>query len=129
MPRQTFFTRLFLVIFGTAAALFALHQIPVFQKHWAVSLGAVALFSAISVGLFFFGEMTALSKNKLAFNGLITGSVLGKIMLSLVGLLIYFKTQKPPDRLFVVPFIAVYIIFTIFETWFLLRLAKTKSIN
>ena len=129
MERSTFFTRLLLVVVLTAAGLFALHQIPVFQKHWMVSVVAVGLFTAISIILFFLGETTALSKNKLAFNGLITISVLGKILCSLSGLLIYFKTKNPPDRLFVVPFIAVYIVFAIFETWFLLQLAKTKSTN
>ena len=129
MSRSTFFTRLLLVILGCGLGLFGLHQVPVFQKHWPVSVGAVALFTAISLGLFFWGEASAVSKNKFAFNGLVTGSVLGKICLSLIGLMIYFKTQNPPDRLFVVPFLAVYVIFTIFETWFLLRLAKTKSIN
>lgn len=129
MTRSLFFSRLLLTILVSGVLLFGLHQIPVFQKHWPVSVGAVGMFTAISVGLFFWGEATAVSKNKLAFNGLITGSVLGKIVFSLVGLMIYFKTQNPADRLFVVPFLLVYVIFTIFETWFLLRLAKTKSIN
>ncbi len=127
MEKKDFFSSLALVTFGTAAALGGLHFLELFRPHWAVSAMSLALFVAISVGLFFAGESAAKSSSKMAFNNLITASVLGKIVLSMVALLIYFKTVKPADRYFVLPFLLVYVVFTAYETWFMLKLAKMKS--
>lgn len=127
MERSTFFSRLFLVSFLNAGLLAGLHfGLPVFQKHWPVSVAALGTFIGICLALFFVGERMATSKNRLAFNNLITFSVIGKIAVSLVVLFIYFKLKQPPDRLFVAPFLLTYIVFTSFETWFMMKLARLK---
>lgn len=126
MEPKEFYRNLSLASLVAIAALGGLHFFSAFQKHWAVSALSLALFIGLSVALFYAGRAAAQSSNRLAFNNLITASVLGKIVASLVALFAYFKTQKPDDRLFVVPFLIVYVIFTAFETDFLLKLAKLK---
>ena len=127
MERSTFFSRLLVVTVLNAALLAGLHfGLPVFQKHWPVSIAALATFVGICLALFFVGERMATSKNRLAFNHLITFSVLGKILVSLVVLFVYFKMKQPTDRLFIVPFLLTYLVFTVFETWFMMKLARLK---
>jgi hypothetical protein len=127
MSTNQFLLKLGITTAISAVLLLGLHQIPAMQQHWPVSVASVILFSVISILLFFMGENSARSSNKFAFNGLVTISVLGKIVFSMVVLLIYFKVWKPDNRLFVVPFLLIYVIYTIFETAFLLKLAQLKS--
>jgi hypothetical protein len=113
---------------GISAVICAgLHQVPAIAPHFWVSISSILTFIIISLGLFFYGKKMARSENKYAFNHLITASVLGKIVISMVILMIYFKGFSPENRLFVVPFLIVYAIFTIFETSFLTKLSKIKS--
>ncbi len=84
----------------------------------------LALFIVICLLLFFFGWRAAHSSQGMAFNGVITASVFGKMVLSLAFLAIYKKTFEPSGTSFVVIFLLTYAVYTFFEVWFMTRLAK-----
>ena len=85
----------------------------------------LSLFVLICLLLFFFGWRAARSSQRMAFNGVITSSVFGKMVVSLAFLAIYKKTYAPAGTSFVVIFLLTYAVYTLFEIWFMTRLAKT----
>lgn len=128
MTIPSFFLRLAIVTAGTAALLALLHYlIPAARAHAELAAGAVTLFVLICIGLFFAGKNAAQSSNKHAFTSLVSASVFGKMVVSVVFLLIYQKMAKPQNEWFVGIFLAAYVIFTAFEVWFMTRLARTSS--
>jgi hypothetical protein len=98
--------------------------LPETRPYWKLSVASVTLFVMVCSGLFFAGRNAATSRNKLAFNNLITVSVFGKMALSVLFLFLYQQMAKPTDNWFVGIFLFCYVVFTVFEVWFMTLLAK-----
>lgn len=125
METKPFFLKLLLLTACTSAVLVALHLlVPAAQAHAGFAVAAVALFVLICVGLFYLGRNAAQSKNKLAFNNVISLSVFGKMLASIGALFIYQKTAQPANEWFVAIFLLTYVVYTVFEVWFMTKLAK-----
>ena len=126
MDSRRFLSQLASVTGGTALALAALYlAVPQAQVHGKFAAGTVLLFVCISIGLFFAGASTAKSSSKMAFNNVISLSVFGKMVVSLAALFIYKSVAKPENTWFVLIFLLVYIVYTVFEVMFMTKLAKS----
>jgi hypothetical protein len=55
------------------------------------------------------------------------GNVMFKIIACFGVVGVYYKLYKPTDKYFLLPFLLVYLIFTIFETYFLLKQSDRKK--
>lgn len=125
MRPTTFFIYLGYTTIAVAALLALLHTfLPATQGYWKFSIATVSLFLLVCIGLFFTGNNAAKSKNKYAFNNLISLSVFGKMALSVLFLYLYQQAESPTDNWFVGIFLFCYVIYTGFEVWFMTRLAQ-----
>lgn len=112
---------------GTAAALsILLLLLPQAQIHKGFALSMLLLFILICIGLFYAGRSAAGSSSKLAFNNIISASVFGKMVLAVAVLFVYQQSVKPENQWFVGIFLLVYVVYTVFEVWFMTQLARTK---
>lgn len=126
MSPKSFFQYLLLVSAGTGAVLALLHFIaPPAQSHWQFSIAATLLFMLVCAGLYYAGKSAAASKNKHAFTNLVSVSVFGKMVLAMAALFIYQQIAAPPNQWFVGIFLWCYVVFTVFEVWFMTKLAKS----
>lgn len=98
-----------------------------FVQYRGVIGWSLALFIPLSIGMFFLGQRAANSENKLLFHNLIIVSIFAKMFLSVFVLLIYKKVFHPETKNFTLPFFLVYFSFTVFETYFMVKLGKIKS--
>lgn len=89
--------------------------------------GSLALFVGISFIMFFAGQTASKSSNKYLFGNVIISFVFLKMLLGLGVILAYKMLLKPETKAFIVPFFVVYFAFTIFETYFMLQLTKSKN--
>lgn len=126
MTTKIFFIRLLGITAGTVAllALFFL-ALPEAQSHWDFALATVLLFMLVCTGLFYAGRSAAGSKSKVAFTNLVSASVFGKMLLAIAVLFLYQQAAQPANQWFVGIFLLVYVVFTVFEVWFMTKLAKT----
>lgn len=125
MDSKQFFTQLAFVTLSTSVVLAILHFIlPPMQTHWKFSIAAIVLFVVVCVGLFYAGQSTSKSRSKLAFNNVISLSVFGKMAVSIGFLFLYRSVANPENQWFVLPFLLVYAVFTVFEIVFMTRLAR-----
>ena len=75
------------------------------------------------------GHRTVDDPNPNLFTGLILGSVLGKLVLSLIFLLIYTKTIQPQGRSFLVLFFGLYVGYTVYEIRAMIQLSRRQHLH
>ena len=88
---------------------------------------SIICFTIFCLFIFYMGLKTVGSTNKYSFNNVVLLSVGVKMMFAVLFLLIYREVVKPQSQYVVVPFLAIYIIYTIFETYFMTKLSNSKS--
>ena len=125
-PRQ-FFLQLLLLSAATALSLHFVNQLPAFQAYAGLSWLSVLFFILLSIAMYYAGRRSALSENKHHFTNTIMGFTMGKMMLSILLILVYLKLAEPVTKLFILPFFGVYLIYTIFETYFMTRLGRMSN--
>jgi len=123
----TFFKELSLVSLFTIVLMSFLHFIPELSSHSTFSWASCLFFIIISILMYLLGYRAAMSTNKNAFTVVIMGFVLFKMVLSVSFIVIFFKSMEPVSHFFLVPFFVVYLIYTIFETYFMTLLAKMNA--
>ena len=102
---------------------------PILKNYTGIAWWSLSLFVAISFLLYFLGTQAAKSTNKLLFNNVIIASVFFKMMAAIVILVIYKKIYHPQSSAFLIPFFIVYLFFSVFETYFMIKLSHQKKEN
>ncbi len=126
MTKGDFFAKLGFLSLGLGLLLFALHQLPALAPYASLSWVSCLFFVFFSILIFIVGYKAAQSSNKHLFTSVILGFVFGKMFLSIILLIIYHQIVQPTSNLFLVPFFIVYLIYTVFETYFMIKLGKMK---
>ena len=127
MSTSTFFKRLAILTAAVVAALALLHSSAAQARpHAPFAAATVGLFFLICVGLFYAGLSAMRSTNRYAFNNLVSVSVFGKMVLAIAFLFVYQRVMQPVNQWFVGIFLLCYIAYTVFEVWFMTRLARSK---
>jgi hypothetical protein len=126
LPR--FVTLLTATSLGVIALNSVFYVLPYTIKNYlGVAWWSLFAFILLSFGLYFLSKQAALSKNKTLFNGIIMASVFFKMFIAVIVLVIYKKVYQPQDKNFLIPFFLTYFLFMIFETYFMIKLAKIKT--
>ena len=125
-PRQ-FYLQLIFVSAGTAVLLFFVNQLPSFHAYAFLSWLSVLFFILLSLLMYYAGRRAARSSNKHQFTNTIMAFTMGKMMICILLILGYLKLAEPATKLFVLPFFGVYLIYTIFETYFMTRLGRMDA--
>jgi hypothetical protein len=125
--------RSFLTLLAATTALVLLLNLVLrqffgtFVQYSGVTAWSLALFIPLSIGMYFLGQLAANSENKFLFHNLIIVTIFAKMFLSVFVLLIYKKVFHPETKNFTLPFFLVYFFFTIFETYFMVKLGQKKA--
>ncbi len=85
---------------------------------------AIAIFALISLGIYFLSIKATQSSNKNQFLNVVIMNIFIKLIVSFIAIIAFVQMNAPTDKLYVLPFMVVYLIFTIFETYFLMKTAK-----
>lgn len=127
MNKRIFFTQLVAISGVAMVALYFLHQQPGFQLFSKFSSLSLALFIAISIVMYLTGQPAALSTNKNLFSRVVLLFIFIK-MLFAVGLVAgYHHFVQPLNRRALLPFFLIYLVFTVFETYFMAKLGRMES--
>lgn len=124
MAHRKFILQLLLVTAFSGLVLFGLHQIDRLQPYGLLSLLSIGMFVLLSIIMYVRGRKSAHSDNKNEFTNTVMGFTMGKMFLSIVIIYGYLKVFEPGDKLFIVPFFTVYLIYTAFEIYFMMKLGR-----
>jgi hypothetical protein len=127
MKASRFWSLLAIITVLTGLAVAGIHSIPEIKPYAAISWLMLILMSAITIGLYYLGISAVQHKNPYTFIRLVVVSIMAKILLILILIISYIKLYSPENRFFVLPFIGIYLVFSIYETIVLYRIASTKS--
>jgi hypothetical protein len=127
MNNRRFYFQLALTVFLSAICLIWLSMMP--QVHAYIDLGIITLilFIILSVGIFILGKRRIQDPVRTRFISLTIANMMLKMVFSIGLVLVYYKLKNPEVSLFILPFLTIYIIFTIFETRFLLIMVNDKK--
>ncbi len=126
MSRSAFFLQLSVLTLLAALALTLIQRYPDFAAHKLFSWCCLGLYVLLSVLMFYAAHAAARSENKNDFTTVAMGFSGGKIFLSAILILIYAELTAPSSKLFVLPFFGIYLLYTIFEVYFMMRLGRMK---
>lgn len=84
-------------------------------------------FALLTGGILWAAHRVVHQANVNLFTALILGSVMGKLILSLIFLFIYSRTLLPDGRSFLVLFFTLYLGYTVYEVRALVKLSKTTA--
>lgn len=126
MSKSQFFKSLITITFSLAIIIFLLAIIPLFQGHQIFSWVCLGFFLFFTIGVYFLANKAAHSPNLNDLTSVIVGVIFLKMVFIIIIVLIYKKTMNPDSPWFLVPFFLIYLVFTIFEVYFMTKLAKTK---
>lgn len=122
MSVRQFAVQLSLVTLFIGVLLWFLSSFSVFYEHQHLSWLSLLLFFFISIVMYFSGRWGIRNDNKNLFIGLVYAYMGGKMLLSILLIVLYYFYVEPSTKLFILPFFVVYFVFTIFESYFLVKL-------
>ena len=121
------FFQLLLITLGILAVIMYLLSLNAkINAYLDIAYYAIPSFALLSVIIFFLTEFLDRQPNKGILLNLVIVNVMFKFLIAVGVVAIYYHLRNPADGIFVLPFIIVYVIFTIFETYFMSLQAKSK---
>lgn len=128
MTHPVFVKYLLLVTAGAILTLAAADFVfPVLAVHRVFAAVTLVFFVLLCLALYLLADMALRSQNKYAFTNLISASVFVKMVASLFFLLAWRKIHSPVNQAYVGIFLWCYLIYTLFEVWFMTRMARTQK--
>jgi hypothetical protein len=101
---------------------------PVNAYHMFFGISLV-LWVLLGLAILYAGLWIAGDSNPNTFSQLVLVSVFLKLLLG-IGMVVVYKMQwDPPDNYFVIPFLQVYLIFAVYETYALMKIGRDEVIR
>jgi hypothetical protein len=124
MEKKTFFISLAILTLSLVLVSLILNGKGEIGKFTDFSLMCIGAFVSLSIGIYYLGVQAINSANKYSFNNLVVINMILKMIVSVLIILIYKQINEVESRGFIIPFLVIYLSYTIFETYFLTKLAK-----
>ena len=126
MSNRQFFFQLGSLTLITAFGISLLGFFPALRSHIPLASISLVFFTLLSIVMYWTAIRMVRSKNKNDFTSIVLFFITTKMLLSVVLVLLYFRLAQPTERYFVLSFLIVYLIYTIFETHFMMKIGKMK---
>lgn len=126
MKPGRFYTSLAITCIITVLSLTLLTSLPDYNKLLDFGLITASVFAFTCIPVYYLFSKLAVVPRKTIFVSATIGNMFFRILLSSIILILYYVSFNPSEGHFVVPFLLVYVIFTIFETHILIKIADQK---
>lgn len=127
MTAKAFYLQLALVTLIAAATAYGINTFPQFADVQPIAWISLAIFVLLSVVMYYAGRRAAFSDNKHDFTNVSLGVTIGKIFIAILFILGYNQLMQPDSRFFIIPFFLMYLIYTIFETYIMMKLGRLNT--
>ena len=126
MSKSKFFQLLLLTIGILAVILYFMSMNEKIYEYIDIAYYSIPAFTILSMAIYFLTEHLEKQDNKGMLINLVIINVMFKFLIAIGIVMMYHKLRDPKDGIFVIPFIIIYVVFTIFETYFMSVQAKSK---
>jgi hypothetical protein len=121
-----FLIQLIVLMIVLFISMYIIHAFTSLTGYFDLSIFSICMFGGMSVVLYFLLRRSLSLPNKQTFISLTLANMLFRMAGSVFLLWLYKKFYEPVDNKFIYVFLLIYIIFTIFETYFMIRLSDQK---
>lgn len=111
---------------AVAGAVLAHYLLPIAYA-LPFTVMTIVFYILFCLGLFFLGKRTAGAENKMLFTNVFMGVTMVKMFASGGMIAAYALLATPENKLFVVPFFVSYLLYTLLEIIFLMKLARVTA--
>ena len=126
--KNNYFWKYFVFIsLSIVVFLAVIYQFEVFRHDILLSIVGFIFMALVTAGFYMLAIKALQSTNKMAFIQLVMVNVIFKIIGFMVITAVYYKLVHPTQKYFVVPFLIIYFIYTIFETIFIYKISLKTS--
>jgi len=94
---------------------------------WLISIIGLFFFCSVSILMYFLGKKAMRSDNKYQYIRLVLINMMTKVFMSFIIVGIYYKLAHPNSKFFILPFLVIYLVFTVFETHFMIKQSNQKK--
>ena len=119
MRGSTFFLILLLVNVLCLLCLYLLTFLPTYVRYLDLPLGGLLVFNLFNLIIYFVARRLSNKSDDHGYMRLVFMNFIIKLIIVIGMPLGYYFVKSPEESLFVVPFVLIYVLFTIFETWYL----------
>ena len=127
MNTKSFLIQLGIFSLLMLGVLLALRFIPLVLPYQNFGWISWIVFFVLSLGMFFIGQKAAVSKNNFAFTQVVILTMIIKMVLAFFLCVLYYTIAQPANKYFIIPLFIVYLGFTVFETYFMMKIGNSKS--
>ena len=124
MTATLFFKQLGALSGVVALGICIVHYLFQFQLGVSLSWASFSFFILFSILVFLLSKRSTLSLNPQLFTQVFLGFTIIKLVLSLILVLIFKEESSAHTKLYVLPFMGIYFIYTTYEVYFLTKIAK-----
>jgi len=90
---------------------------------------SIAFFTLLAIGIFHLSEREAKSNSRNFFMQIVLINTMIKMFGAVLIVIGYFYVTKPSTSKFIVPFIIIYIMYTIFDAYFMMKISSAESVG
>lgn len=90
---------------------------------------SIGLFIIYNIVVFIIAKYFSRKSNDKGYFALIFLNLLLKLFFVIGIPVIYFVEMEPSDNRFIIPYVGIYVVFTIFETWYLNQSAIMRNVK
>ncbi|MBK7871618.1 MAG: hypothetical protein IPJ74_13565 [Saprospiraceae bacterium] len=126
MSHRPFFAQLSLITLIVALVLGSTLFFSTSNQDKLFSWLTLLFFVILTIGMYFIANQAVKSKNKSRFIALSMGFTLSKMVLCVAIAVAYRASVTNVSNRFVFILLGIYVVYTIFETYFLMKLSKIK---
>ncbi len=126
MQTSKFFTTLLFVTAFVSLTIFFMDGQAQFHPYKLMSIAAIVTFFLLNIGVYFIAKTLSNKSLDKAYTMLVYFNVMIKFALGIgIPVFFYYYYNKPEGN-FIVPFLLIYVVFTIYETWMLDKMAVMR---
>ena len=127
MPLKSFIKNLVISSIVALVLLVATHLIVDIKEHLSFIIAAYVFFVCFCIFIYWLAQRSSSSRAGEYFLYIVVINVFVKLIASFMMVFIYARYAEPSNKWFVIPFLIVYLVFTVFETYFLCIQAKNSQ--
>lgn len=127
MHAKNFYINLAVITALVFGLLYFIHKRLEWMEYWDFSMVGLAMMVVFNIFVFAIASNLVKSSKKNIFINFIVANILFKIALVMFYILAYVRMYPPKEKFFLLPFIGIYLVFAVFETFFLYQMVILKQ--
>ncbi len=119
MSLKTFFISLLFINVLLGIGIWGFHSIIKYARYIDLSIIGLATLTIFNIIVYLLARQFSKKSNDKRYMHLIFINFLAKLIIVIGIPTIYYLVTNPQENYFIIPFVGIYLVFTIFETWYL----------